>query len=178
MVGVLCGRQYWSRAYEATKYLATVTAACAVVTSSSIPIHAQSLFGFGSAPAAPPSQTAVAQSAAAATQLSEQPRQISRSSRGENAQQNRSHKSGVSRDTAAVEDVNDRQQGARGAGVNSNTEERLQRSRQQVDGGGRRIEDAMAARDATSGKGQGASPQEIDRLFQDFLKWNETRGRH
>jgi uncharacterized protein len=56
-------------------------------------------------------------------------------------------------------------------------EEWLQRGRQQVDGGGRRIEDAMAAREATSGKGVGATPQEVDRLFHEFLKWNQTRER-
>ncbi len=56
-------------------------------------------------------------------------------------------------------------------------EEWLQRARQQVDGGGRRFEDAMAAPEATSGKGEGATPQEVDRLFHEFLKWNQTRER-
>lgn len=57
-------------------------------------------------------------------------------------------------------------------------EEWLQRGRQQVEGGGRRIEDAMAAREATSGKGEGAPAQEVDRLFHQFLKWNQARERH
>ena len=52
----------------------------------------------------------------------------------------------------------------------------LQRDRQQVDGGGRRIEEAMGAREATSGQGEAAAG-DADRLFHQFLKWNQFRER-